>query len=92
MVPSVEGLSVSYGRVAAVRDVSFQARAGSLVTLVGANGAGKTSVLAAVAGLLRPRAGRVLFAGRDITRAPAHRLVGAGLVLSPRRPRRSSAR
>jgi len=80
---AVEGLSVSYGRVAAVRGVSFLARTGSLVTLVGANGAGKTSVLSAVAGLLKPRAGRVVLAGRDVTHTPAHRLVGAGLVLVP---------
>jgi branched-chain amino acid transport system ATP-binding protein len=79
----VEGLSVSYGRVRAVRDVSFRAPAGSLVTLVGANGAGKTSTLSAVAGLLKPRTGRVTFLGDDVTRVPAHRLVGAGLVLVP---------
>ena len=80
---SVQGLCVSYGRVQAVRDVSFEAAEGSLVTLVGANGAGKTSVLNAVAGLLRPRSGTVLFDGKDITRWPAHRLVDAGLVQVP---------
>ena len=80
---SVEGLSVSYGRVQAVRDVTFEAAEGSLVTLVGANGAGKTSVLNAVAGLLKPRAGKVLFDGTDVTRWPAHRLVDAGLVQVP---------
>ena len=80
---SVQGLSVTYGRVSAVRDVSFEAAEGSLVTLVGANGAGKTSVLNAVAGLLRPRSGTVRFDGQDITRWPAHRLVAAGLVQVP---------
>ena len=80
---SVRGLSVSYGRVQAVRDVSFEAVEGSLVTLVGANGAGKTSVLNAVAGLLRPRQGTVVFDGTDITRWSAHRLVDAGLVQVP---------
>ena len=80
---SVRGLSVSYGRVQAVRDVSFEAAEGSLVTLVGANGAGKTSVLNAVAGLLRPRQGTVVFDGTDITRWSAHRLVDAGLVQVP---------
>ena len=80
---SVQGLSVSYGRVQAVRDVSFEAVEGSLVTLVGANGAGKTSVLNAVAGLLRPRQGTVVFDGTDITRWSAHRLVDAGLVQVP---------
>lgn len=82
-VLSVEDLSVSYGRVAAVRNVSWSAPEGSLVALVGANGAGKTSVLGAVAGLLRPRSGRVTFRGEDITRTPVHRLVAAGLVLVP---------
>ena len=80
---SVDGLSVSYGRVQAVRDVSFEAAEGSLVTLIGANGAGKTSVLNAVAGLLRPRRGKVVFDGTDVTRWSAHRLVDAGLVQVP---------
>ena len=80
---SVQGLCVSYGRVQAVRDVSFEAAEGSLVALVGANGAGKTSVLNAVAGLLRPRQGKVVFDGTDVTRWSAHRLVDAGLVQVP---------
>ncbi len=80
---SVQGLCVSYGRVQAVRDVSFEAAVGSLVALVGANGAGKTSVLNAVAGLLRPRQGKVVFDGTDVTRWSAHRLVDAGLVQVP---------
>jgi branched-chain amino acid transport system ATP-binding protein len=80
---SVQDLVVAYGRVEAVRGVSFVADQGSLVTLVGANGAGKTSILGAVAGLVRPRSGRVLLAGKDITRWPSHRLVAEGLVQVP---------
>ncbi len=80
---TVKGLCVSYGRVQAVRDVSFEAAEGSLVALVGANGAGKTSVLSAVAGLVRPRSGSIVFDGTDVTRWPAHRLVAAGLVQVP---------
>ena len=80
---SVRGLTVAYGRVEAVRDVSFEAAPGSLVTLVGANGAGKSSVINAVSGMLRPRAGTVTFEGRDITRTPAHKLVQQGLVQVP---------
>ena len=80
---SVEDLVVAYGHVEAVRGVSFHADAGSLVTLVGANGAGKTSILNAIAGLVRPRSGRVLYAGKDVTRRPAHRLVADGLVQVP---------
>lgn len=80
---SVESLHVGYGRVEAVRDVSFTVEPGSLVALVGANGAGKTSILNAVSGLLRPRRGTIRYKGEDVTRWPAHRLVKAGLVQVP---------
>jgi branched-chain amino acid transport system ATP-binding protein len=82
-VLAVEDLTVSYGRVEAVRGVSFRAEQGSLVTLVGANGAGKSSVINAVSGMLRPSGGRITFEGRDVTRTPAHRLVARGLVQVP---------
>lgn len=79
----VENLTVTYGRIQAVREVSFEAAAGSLVTLVGANGAGKSSVINAVSGMLRPRGGTITFEGRDITRVPSHKLVEQGLVQVP---------
>ncbi|MGY1638618.1 ABC transporter ATP-binding protein [Geodermatophilus sp. SYSU D00742] len=79
----VEDLRVSYGRVEAVRGVSFRADEGQLVTLVGANGAGKSSVINAVSGMLRPAGGRITFEGRDVTRTPAHQLVRRGLVQVP---------
>ncbi|GAA3761728.1 ABC transporter ATP-binding protein [Microbacterium kribbense] len=79
----VEGLQVGYGRVDAVRGVSFEVPAGALVTLVGANGAGKTSILNAVAGLLRPRRGTIRFRGTDVTRWPAHKMVRAGVAQVP---------
>ncbi len=79
----VQDLVVAYGHVQAVRGVSFEVPRGALVTLVGANGAGKTSVLNAVAGLVKPRSGRVVFDGTDITRTPAHRLVARGVVQVP---------
>ncbi|MBE3075523.1 MAG: ABC transporter ATP-binding protein [Actinobacteria bacterium] len=79
----VEDLVVAYGQVEAVCGVSFHAEAGDLITLVGANGAGKTSILSAIAGLVRPRSGRVLYDGKDVTRRPAHRLVADGLVQVP---------
>ncbi|WP_454854174.1 ABC transporter ATP-binding protein [Promicromonospora soli] len=82
-VLEVERLSVRYGRVEAVRDVSFSVAEGSLVTLVGANGAGKSTIINAVSGIVRPHGGRVRFRGADITRAPAHRLVARGLVQVP---------
>ena len=80
---AVEDIRVSYGRVEAVRGVSFTAEQGSLVTLVGANGAGKSSVINAVSGMLRPAGGRITFEGSDITRTPAHKLVARGLVQVP---------
>ncbi|HLS15351.1 MAG TPA: ABC transporter ATP-binding protein [Beutenbergiaceae bacterium] len=80
---TVQDLQVTYGRVPAVRDVCFEVTPGSLVTLVGANGAGKSSIINAISGILRPRGGRITFEGRDITRTPAHRLVRAGLVQVP---------
>jgi branched-chain amino acid transport system ATP-binding protein len=80
---AVDGLTVSYGRVEAVRGVSFRADQGSLVTLVGANGAGKSSVINAVSGMLRPSGGRITFEGQDVTRTPAHKMVSRGLVQVP---------
>lgn len=80
---AVTDLHVTYGHVEAVRGVSFEVPAGSLVTLVGANGAGKTSVLSTVSGLLRPRRGAITFKGEDVTRWPAHRMVKAGMAHVP---------
>jgi branched-chain amino acid transport system ATP-binding protein len=80
---SVEGLVVSYGRTEAVRGVSISVPEGRTVCLIGANGAGKTSVMRALSGLVRPRAGRVVFAGRDITGEPPHRIAAAGLRQVP---------
>ncbi len=79
----VENIDVFYGDVQAVWDVSFQVEAGEIVTLVGANGAGKTTTLRTLAGLLRPRAGRILFEGKDVVGLPANQLVARGLVLIP---------
>lgn len=80
---SVKDLVVSYGRVEAVRSVSFDVAAGSLVTLVGANGAGKSSIINAISGLVRPTSGTVLYDGDDITRTRSHKLVPRGLVQVP---------
>ncbi len=79
----VERMDVFYGGVQAVWNVSFQVEAGEIVTLVGANGAGKTTTLRTLAGLLRPRTGRILFEGRDVAGLPANQLVAQGLVLIP---------
>ncbi len=79
----VEGLQVNYGHVDAVRNISIEVPSGSMVTLVGANGAGKTSILNAVSGLLRPRRGTIRFKGQNVTRWPAYKMVKAGLVQVP---------
>ncbi|OLT20971.1 ABC transporter ATP-binding protein [Ornithinimicrobium sp. CNJ-824] len=80
---TVENLTVSYGRVQAVRGVSFTVPRGGLVSLVGANGAGKSSVINAVSGVIRPSGGRITFDGVDVTRSAAHSLVRRGLVQVP---------
>ena len=79
----VKGLKVSYGGINAVKGIDLEVRAGELVTLIGANGAGKTSTLKALAGLLKPSGGRIHYNGDDITARPAHELVQKGLALVP---------
>ncbi|MBA2639085.1 MAG: ABC transporter ATP-binding protein [Nocardioidaceae bacterium] len=83
MLLTVEGLCVNYGRIEALRDISFEVPEGSVVTLVGANGAGKTTTLKTVSGLRGVRAGKVVFAGEDITHLPAHRRVERGVSQAP---------
>jgi branched-chain amino acid transport system ATP-binding protein len=79
----VTGLEVAYGGIKAVKGIDLKVAAGELVTLIGANGAGKTTTLKALAGLLRPAAGRILYNGIDITARPAFELVREGLALVP---------
>ncbi|KIP51720.1 ABC transporter ATP-binding protein [Leucobacter komagatae] len=79
----VTDLKVSYGKVEAVRGLSFDVRAGSLVTLVGANGAGKSSIINAITGIVKPASGKIFFEGQDITRTGSHKLVKRGLVQVP---------
>jgi branched-chain amino acid transport system ATP-binding protein len=79
----VSDLSVSYGVIAALNGISFRIEPGSIVTLIGGNGAGKTTTLRTISGLLRPRQGRIAFAGDDITALAPHRIVGRGLCHVP---------
>lgn len=79
----VEGLNVHYGAIHAVKDVSFEVAKGEIVTLIGANGAGKTTVLNTVAGLLRPTSGTVELGGTSLVGVPAHSIVTKGLALVP---------
>jgi branched-chain amino acid transport system ATP-binding protein len=79
----VRGLEVAYGGIKAVKGIDLEVGEGELVTLIGANGAGKTTTLKALAGLIRPAAGRIHYNGRDITARPAFELVRQGLALVP---------
>ena len=80
---TVQNLSVSYGAINAVCDLSFEVPAGGIVTLLGGNGAGKTTTLRTLSGLLRPRSGRITFAGEDITALAPHAIVARGLSQVP---------
>ncbi len=79
----VENLSVAYGGVQAVRDLSLEVRQGEIAALLGANGAGKSSTLLAIIGSVKPREGRVVFEGRDITGTPPDQLVKQGIAMIP---------
>jgi len=79
----VADVNVSYGAVQAVRGLSLEIGEGEMVALLGANGAGKTSTLRAISGLLRPTGGEIRFAGRRIDGLPAHRVVGLGIAHVP---------
>ena len=80
---ALEDVEVHYGRVHALRGVSLEIAQGEIVCLVGANGAGKTTVLNTVSGLLRPTRGRVLLEGRPIHRLPPHEIVRLGIAQVP---------
>ncbi len=79
----IDGLAVGYDGMRALQDVSLRAAAGTIVALVGANGAGKTSLLRAISGLVRAERGTIRFDGEDITRTPPHRIVRRGIAHVP---------
>ena len=79
----VENLSVYYGMIQAVRDVSFEVNEGEVVSLIGANGAGKTTILRTLSGLVRPSAGKIQFLGKEIQKLPAQKIVAGGLSQVP---------
>ena len=81
----VEGLRAGYGRIEVLLGIDLAVGRGEIVALIGANGAGKSTALGVISGLLAPRAGRVTFGGRDITGRPAEELVGLGLSHVPER-------
>ncbi|HEY5769318.1 MAG TPA: ABC transporter ATP-binding protein [Terrimicrobium sp.] len=79
----LESVSISYGAIQAVRDVSIDVPRGEVVTIIGANGAGKSTLLKSIVGLEPVAGGRISFDGQDITKTPAHRRTGMGVALSP---------
>ena len=80
---TLQNVNVFYGAIHALRDVSLTVNQGEVVTLIGANGAGKSTTLRAVTGLLAPKSGKILFEGKDIAGLPAHQLVARGISMSP---------
>jgi branched-chain amino acid transport system ATP-binding protein len=80
---ALDGVQASYGDVPALFDISLEVRAGEIVTLVGGNGAGKTTILRVISGLVRRTHGTVRFAGRDISAEPPHAIVEAGVSHVP---------
>ena len=80
---TIENISVNYGAIEALTDISMRVEQGEVVTLIGANGAGKTTTLRTITGLLEPREGRILFEGQEIQGEPTHKLVARGISMSP---------
>jgi branched-chain amino acid transport system ATP-binding protein len=80
---SLSGVRVAYGRIEAVRGVDLTVGRGAFVGVIGSNGAGKTSLMRAISGVLRPGAGTITFDGADVTGLKSHQMVGRGLAMVP---------
>lgn len=80
---TITDLQVYYGNIAAVKGISMSVKPGEIVTLIGSNGAGKSTTLRTISGLLRPRSGSVTFSGESIVGIPGHKMVGKGICQSP---------
>ena len=79
----IHDLEVAYGSITALHRVNIKVEKGKIITLVGSNGAGKSTTLKAVSGLVRTRRGKILLEGVDITNRPPHRVVGMGITQVP---------
>ena len=80
---SIENLSVAYGGIQAVKDVSLEIPKGKIITLIGSNGAGKSTILRTIAGIVKPKSGRVIFKGTDISGMTPDKIVNMGITLVP---------
>jgi len=83
MLLSIERIDVYYGSIRALHDISFHVEKGEIVSLIGSNGAGKSTILKAISGVLPPRAGGIFLAGRNLVGVPQHRIVRMGVSLVP---------
>lgn len=79
----IKDLEVYYGMIQAIKGISFEVNKGEVIALIGANGAGKTTILHTITGLLAPKKGSVVFEGQDITKVPAHKIVSMGMAHVP---------
>lgn len=79
----IEGLVTGYGSIKALKGIDLEVPAGSIVSLIGANGAGKTTAMKSLAGILKPESGRIIFQGREIRGLPVHVIVSLGISLVP---------
>ena len=83
VILQVEDVHTYYGSIQALKGITIEVRDGEIVTLIGANGAGKSTTLRSINGLNRPRSGKIRFRGQDITNRPAHEIVKLGIAQSP---------
>lgn len=79
----VENLEVYYGMIQAIKGISFEVNEGEVIALIGANGAGKTTILHTITGLIGAKAGSIIFEGADLTKTPAHKIVSMGMAHVP---------
>ena len=79
----ITDFEVYYGVIQAIKGISFEVKEGEVIALIGANGAGKTTILHTVTGLIAPKAGKIEFEGTDITKTPAHKIVSMGMAHVP---------
>lgn len=79
----VDNIEVYYGVIKALKGISFEVNKGEIVALIGANGAGKTTILNTITGLLQPKQGKIVYNGKDITKIPAHKIVSMGIAHVP---------
>ncbi len=79
----IKDIEVYYGMIQAIKGISFEVNEGEVIALIGANGAGKTTILHTITGLLSPKKGSVIFEGKDITKVPAHKIVSLGMAHVP---------